>query len=94
MVVFNNRALGFVEPKQKSYGVIATGTDFKNPNFTTITEAVGGHGIRLEDPSEVDESIAAAPHTSLAFMFWVGNFHLPADADLHCRQLQRLSREG
>ena len=41
----------------------------------------------------IDE--AAAPHSSLAFMFWgEGPVRLPADAALHRHQLQRLSRQG
>jgi pyruvate dehydrogenase (quinone) len=60
VVVFNNGALGFIELEQKSTGFIATGTDFKNPNFAAMAEAVGVRGIRIEDPGEVEEGIAAA----------------------------------
>jgi pyruvate dehydrogenase (quinone) len=60
VVVFNNGALGFIELEQKSTGFIATGTDFKNPNFAAMAEAVGVRGIRIEDPAEVDECIAMA----------------------------------
>ena len=60
VVVFNNGALGFIELEQKSTGFLDFGTDFKNPNFAAMAEAVGIRGIRLEDPSEVDEGIAAA----------------------------------
>jgi pyruvate dehydrogenase (quinone) len=60
VVVFNNGALGFIELEQKSTGFIATGTDFKNPNFAAMAEAVGVRGIRIEDPAEVDAGIAAA----------------------------------
>ena len=60
VVVFNNGALGFIELEQKSTGFLDFGTDFKNPNFAAMAEAVSIRGIRLEDPSEVDEGIAAA----------------------------------
>jgi pyruvate dehydrogenase (quinone) len=60
VVVFNNGALGFIELEQKSTGFLATGTDFKNPNFAAMAEAVGVRGIRIEDPAEVDDGIAAA----------------------------------
>jgi len=60
VVVFNNGALGFIELEQKSTGFLDFGTDFKNPNFAAMAEAVGIRGNRLEDPSEVDEGIAAA----------------------------------
>jgi pyruvate dehydrogenase (quinone) len=60
VVVFNNGALGFIELEQKSSGFLATGTDLQNPNFAAMAEAVGIRGIRLEDPAEVEEGIAAA----------------------------------
>jgi pyruvate dehydrogenase (quinone) len=60
VVVFNNGALGFIELEQKSTGFLTFGTDLDNPNFAAMAEAVGIRGIRLEDPAEVDEGIAAA----------------------------------
>jgi pyruvate dehydrogenase (quinone) len=60
VVVFNNGALGFIELEQKSTGFIPFGTDFKNPNFAAMAEAVGIRGIRLEDPADVNDGIAAA----------------------------------
>jgi pyruvate dehydrogenase (quinone) len=60
IVVFNNGALGFIELEQKSTGFLNTGTDFKNPNFAELAEAVGVRGIRLERPEEVETGIAAA----------------------------------
>jgi len=60
VVVFNNGALGFVELEQESTGFLHNGTDLQNPNFAAMAEAAGIHGIRLEDPAEVDDGIAAA----------------------------------
>ncbi len=60
VVVFNNGALGFIELEQKSTGFLPFGTEFKNPNFAAMAEAVGVRGIRLEDPGEVETGIAAA----------------------------------
>jgi pyruvate dehydrogenase (quinone) len=60
VVVFNNSALGFIELEQKSSGFLDFGTEFKNPNFAAMAEAVGIRGIRLEDPADVEPSIAAA----------------------------------
>jgi pyruvate dehydrogenase (quinone) len=60
VVVFNNGALGFIELEQKSTGFLPFGTEFKNPNFAAMAEAVGVRGIRLEDPGEVESGIAAA----------------------------------
>ncbi len=60
VVVFNNGALGFIEIEQKSTGFLPFGTEFKNPNFAAMAEAVGVRGIRLEDAGEVEAGIAAA----------------------------------
>jgi pyruvate dehydrogenase (quinone) len=60
VVVFNNSALGFIEIEQKSSGFLDFGTSFKNPNFAAMAEASGVRGIRIEDPADVDEGIAAA----------------------------------
>ena len=60
VVVFNNGALGFIELEQKSTGFLPFGTEFTNPNFAAMAEAVGVRGIRLEDPGEVEAGIAAA----------------------------------
>jgi pyruvate dehydrogenase (quinone) len=60
VVVFNNGALGFIELEQKSTGFLDFGTELKNPNFAAMAEAIGIRGIRLEDPAEVNDGIAAA----------------------------------
>jgi len=60
IVVFNNGALGFIELEQKSTGFLDFGTDFKNPNFAAMAEAIGIRGIRLEDPGDVEPGIRAA----------------------------------
>jgi len=60
VVVFNNGALGFIELEQKSTGFLPFGTEFKNPNFAAMAEAVGVRAIRLENPAEVEAGIAAA----------------------------------
>jgi pyruvate dehydrogenase (quinone) len=60
IVVFNNGTLGFVELEQKSTGFLDFGVDLQNPNFAAMAEAVGIRGIRLEDPREANDGIAAA----------------------------------
>ncbi len=60
IVVFNNGALGFIELEQKATGFLDTGTDFKNPDFAKMAEAVGVRGIRLERPEDVQPGLAAA----------------------------------
>ena len=60
VIVFNNGTLGFIELEQKSTGFLDFGTEFKNPNFAAMAEAVGIRGIRIEDASEVTEGIVTA----------------------------------
>jgi pyruvate dehydrogenase (quinone) len=60
VVVFNNGALGFIELEQKSTGFLNYGTELNNPNFAAMAEAVGIRGIRLQDPHDVNDGIAAA----------------------------------
>jgi pyruvate dehydrogenase (quinone) len=60
IVVFNNGALGFIELEQKSTGFLDFGTELQNPNFAAMAEAMGIRGIRLEDPGQVEDGIAAA----------------------------------
>src|SRR5262249_54592048 len=60
IVVFNNGKLGFVDLEQKSTGFLDFGVDLQNPNFAAMAEAVGIRGIRLEDPADVEEGLAAA----------------------------------
>jgi pyruvate dehydrogenase (quinone) len=60
VIVFNNGSLGFIELEQKSTGFLNFGTELQNPNFAAMAEAVGIRGIRLEDPAEVNDGIAAA----------------------------------
>jgi thiamine pyrophosphate-dependent acetolactate synthase large subunit-like protein len=45
---------------QKSAGFLAFGTEFVNPNFADMAEAVGVRGIRIEDPADVEAGVAAA----------------------------------
>ena len=60
VVVFNNGTLGFIELEQKSTGFLNFGTELNNPNFAAMAEAIGIRGIRIEDPAQVEDRIAAA----------------------------------
>jgi pyruvate dehydrogenase (quinone) len=59
-VVFNNGALNFVKIEQQEAGFVPFGTDFKNPNFAKVAEAMGAKGIRLEEPGDVKDGLAEA----------------------------------
>ncbi|SEJ90408.1 pyruvate dehydrogenase (quinone) [Sphingobium sp. AP50] len=60
IVVFNNGSLGFIELEQKSSGFVDFGTEFDNPDFAALAEAVGIKGIRIEDPADLERGIAEA----------------------------------
>jgi pyruvate dehydrogenase (quinone) len=60
VIVFNNGALGFIELEQKSTGFLDFGTEFKNPNFAAMADAVGIRGIRIETSTDVEPGICDA----------------------------------
>ena len=60
VIVFNNGTLGFVQLEQQAAGFLDYGVSLKNPNFAAIAEAAGIRGIRIEDPGDVERSIADA----------------------------------
>ena len=60
IVVYNNGALGFIELEQKSSGFIDMGTELQNPDFAAMANAAGIHGIRIEDPAELEAKMAEA----------------------------------
>ena len=60
VVVFNNGSLGFIELEQKSSGFLDTETGLNNPDFAAMAEAIGIHGVRIEDPAELEAKVAEA----------------------------------
>jgi pyruvate dehydrogenase (quinone) len=60
VVVFNNGALAFVELEMKADGIVNFGTDLDNPSFAEVARAVGLHGVRIEHPGELEDSLRAA----------------------------------
>jgi pyruvate dehydrogenase (quinone) len=59
-VVLNNGGLDFVKIEQQEAGFVPYGTEFTNPNFATVAEAMGAKGIRIEDPADVVAGLKAA----------------------------------
>jgi len=59
-IILNNESLDFVNIEQQEAGLVPFGVDFKNPNFAKVAEAIGAKGIRLEEPGDVREALAAA----------------------------------
>src|SRR5438128_2898685 len=59
-IVLNNASLDFVNIEMQEGGMVPFRLDFKNPNFAKVAEAMGAKGIRIEEPSDVREGLAAA----------------------------------
>jgi pyruvate dehydrogenase (quinone) len=59
-IILNNASLDFVKIEQQEAGIIPFGVEFKNPNFAKVAEAMGAKGIRIEDPGDVRDGLAAA----------------------------------
>jgi len=59
-IVFNNSKLGLVKMEMESMGYADWGIDLKNPNFAECGKAMGGQGIRIEEPSDLEEGIKRA----------------------------------
>ncbi|MDN6667042.1 MAG: ubiquinone-dependent pyruvate dehydrogenase [Brevibacterium sp.] len=56
-VVFNNSSLNFVELEMKAAGFVTFGTDLSNPDFSTIAEAVGIKGFRVEKSKDLPKVV-------------------------------------
>jgi pyruvate dehydrogenase (quinone) len=59
-IILNNGSLDFVNIEQQEAGFLPFGVEFKNPNFAKVAEAMGAKGIRIEEPGDVREGLAAA----------------------------------
>ena len=59
-IILNNSSLDFVNIEQQEAGFVPFGVRFKNPNFAKVAEAMGAKGIRIEEPGDVREGLAAA----------------------------------
>lgn len=57
IVVLNNGTLGFVEMEMKANGFLDTGVDLQNPDFAAMARAIGIHGVRVEDPSQLEKAV-------------------------------------
>lgn len=58
MIAFKNDSLAFVELKMKAAGILDSGTNLRNPDFTKIAEGAGLLGPRAETPDQVEPSEA------------------------------------
>ncbi|MER6303007.1 thiamine pyrophosphate-dependent enzyme [Kitasatospora sp. NPDC001539] len=60
LVVFDNRRLGMVKLEQEQAGLPEFGTELDNPDFAAVATALGLTGIRVTDPSELEDGVRRA----------------------------------
>jgi pyruvate dehydrogenase (quinone) len=60
LFVFNNGRLGMVKLEQEQGGLPEFGTVLHNPDFGAVASAIGLHGVRVEDPGDLDAVVQAA----------------------------------
>jgi pyruvate dehydrogenase (quinone) len=60
LIVFDNGSLGMVKLEQEQGGLAEFGTALHNPDFAAVARAIGLHGVRVEDPADLDEAVRAA----------------------------------
>jgi pyruvate dehydrogenase (quinone) len=59
-IILNNGLLDFVHIEQQEAGLIPYGTEFENPDFSRVAEALGAKGIRIEKPGDVRAGLQEA----------------------------------
>jgi pyruvate dehydrogenase (quinone) len=60
LFVFDNGRLGMVKLEQEQGGLPEFGTVLRNPDFSEVARAIGFHGIRVEDPDDLDDAVKQA----------------------------------
>jgi len=60
LVVFDNGRLGMVKLEQEQGGLPEFGTVLANPDLAAVARALGLHGVRVEDPDELEGAVQAA----------------------------------
>ncbi|MEU3725347.1 thiamine pyrophosphate-dependent enzyme [Streptomyces sp. NPDC031705] len=60
LVVFDNRRLGMVKLEQEQAGLPEFGTELDNPDFAAVATALGLTGIRVTEPSALDDAVRQA----------------------------------
>ena len=58
LVIYNNSTLGFVQMEMQAAGQLDWGVDLKNPDFAAMARAVGLHGVRVEDPADLQAGVS------------------------------------
>jgi pyruvate dehydrogenase (quinone) len=60
VIVFNNSSYGFVELEMKAAGTLEYGTTLDNPDFAQLAQAAGLKGLRVSDPSQLENVLREA----------------------------------
>ncbi|MBA3866409.1 MAG: pyruvate oxidase [Solirubrobacterales bacterium] len=60
IVVFDNGRLGMVKLEQERGGLPEFGTELANPDLAAVATAIGLHGVRVEDPDQLDAAVREA----------------------------------
>jgi len=60
IIIFNNSSLSFVEMEMKVGGQLNYGTELENPDFAKMAESIGIHGVRIEDPEDLEKGLREA----------------------------------
>jgi len=65
VIVFNDGKLKNIKKEQEEYGYPEYRVEFPNPDFAQMASSVGGLGIRVEEPEDLDEAFREAVSSSL-----------------------------
>ena len=60
LIVFDNGRLGMVKLEQEQGGLPEFGTVLQNPDFAAVARAIGLHGVRVENPDDLDGAVRDA----------------------------------
>lgn len=60
IILFNNSSLGFVAMEMKAGGYLDTATDLHNPDFAAMAEVAGFTSFRVEDSTNLKETLTQA----------------------------------
>lgn len=60
LIVFDNGRLGMVKLEQEQGGLPEFGTVLDNPDFAAVARALGLHGVRVENPDDLDAAVRDA----------------------------------
>ncbi|MFA5106098.1 MAG: acetolactate synthase large subunit [Candidatus Micrarchaeia archaeon] len=60
VLVMNNKSLGMIQIKQRQQGLAEFGLGLTNPDFVKLAESFGATGMRVGDPSKLEEALGKA----------------------------------